>query len=455
MKEHKDIPSNNELKDAPLLQSLKGKRPFRVPDAYFDELEDAVMSEIKNTPAQAKHATLPLRKTLYYAAAAILIAFFVFIAIRSGSDEGHQPKVVENTPKKELVQPKQEKKQELPEVQVADNNDEAQQPMRGNNAEDIPKINQVKGSDILLEQEQMIAQSPQQNKAEQNATEQAADVSQEAYAQNDIPEEQILPNNYGGGYGGGTAGGQNGGYDLGLARKAVSEELNLGKKICSNKAVRLNALITDIKAVRYQWSSGDTTASIKVSESGIYTVEVYDFKDNLLGGDTIDVKIIPKPKPDLGPDRSICNYESVLISSGCNNKEFTYQWSVSDLNTPEIYLTNMEPGEYPITLKVMSCADTVSSRMLLTVKDCNIKIPNVITPNGDGRNDRFVIFGLEHYSGSHLHIMDRNGSIVYEAMDYKNDWDAANVPDGTYFYRLQLNDGKNSEKNGTLTIIRK
>jgi gliding motility-associated-like protein len=455
MKEHQDIANNDELNDAPLLQSLKGTRPFRVPDSYFDELEDAVLSEIKSAPAQPKRFNLPVRKALYYAAAAILIGFFIFIAIRSGSEGEHQPKVVENSPQKEVVQPMQEEKQEVPEEQVAGNN-EIQKPVRENNTKDIPKISPKNGQTIPLEDEQMVAQSPeQQNSAENRHPEKPAELPKENYAQNDVPDNQVLPDHYGGAYSGGTGSGQNSNYDVGMARKAVSDELNLGEEICSNKAVRLNALITDLNNIHYLWSTGDTTASIQVSESGIYTVAVFDFKNNLLGGDTINVKIFPKPKPDLGPDRVICNYESVLISSGCNNKEFTYQWSLSELNTPEIYLTNLEPGEYPIQLNVMSCADTVSSRMLLTVKDCNIKIPNVITPNGDGRNDRFVILGLEHYPGSQLYIMDRNGRIVYEAMDYKNDWDAANIPDGTYFYRLQLNDSKKSEKNGTLSIIRK
>ena len=253
---------------------------------------------------------------------------------------------------------------------------------------------------------------------------------------------------------GGTNRSQSSNYSPSLARKTVQKNLYLGDDRCSNKPIQLSAKIDDMENLRYRWSTDDTSVAILAKKSGNYWVKVYDIKNNILGSDTVNIKIIKKPSPNLGADKSICNYESVLIASGCNNTDYEYQWSIKDATTPEIYLSDMNPGVYNITLWVKSCADTVSSTMTLTVNDCNIKIPNVITPNGDSRNDRFVITGLENYPGSQLYILDRNGQIVFESMDYQNDWDANNIPTGTYFYRLQLNDSKKSEKNGTLSIIR-
>ncbi|BAV08693.1 conserved repeat domain-containing protein/gliding motility-associated C-terminal domain-containing protein [Filimonas lacunae] len=66
-------------------------------------------------------------------------------------------------------------------------------------------------------------------------------------------------------------------------------------------------------------------------------------------------------------------------------------------------------------------------------------IPNVITPNGDGKNDKFVILGLTSYPGSPIMIYNRWGNMVYQSSDYKNDWTGKGLNDGTYYYILTVN----------------
>ena len=76
--------------------------------------------------------------------------------------------------------------------------------------------------------------------------------------------------------------------------------------------------------------------------------------------------------------------------------------------------------------------------------DSSLSFPNVVTPNGDGINDRFVIGGLvEHqcYPYNSLIIVDRTGRMVYRGENiYLEDqfWDpaATRSPAGTYFYRF-------------------
>jgi gliding motility-associated-like protein len=85
-----------------------------------------------------------------------------------------------------------------------------------------------------------------------------------------------------------------------------------------------------------------------------------------------------------------------------------------------------------------------------------IEIPNVFTPNGDGYNDVLVIKNLDKYADNNLLIADRTGKPVYEKNSYQNDWDAQNIPDGTYYYILSYKD-KNKSKGiikGMITIIR-
>lgn len=78
------------------------------------------------------------------------------------------------------------------------------------------------------------------------------------------------------------------------------------------------------------------------------------------------------------------------------------------------------------------CADTVA----ITVISDEMAIPNIFTPNGDGKNDVFKIKGLEAYPGSQLIIFNRWGNEVFRADDYLNDWNGSNLAEGTYYYLL-------------------
>lgn len=85
-----------------------------------------------------------------------------------------------------------------------------------------------------------------------------------------------------------------------------------------------------------------------------------------------------------------------------------------------------------------------------------LNIPNVFTPNGDGINDRFVIENLDKYTANRLVISDRSGKTVFETINYKNDWDGANLPQGVYFYILTVREesGRAQAYQGMITIMR-
>ena len=78
-------------------------------------------------------------------------------------------------------------------------------------------------------------------------------------------------------------------------------------------------------------------------------------------------------------------------------------------------------------------------------------IPNVITPNRDGRNDAFAVRGLLPGPWA-LVVYNRWGRVVYQTDDYHNAWgeDAAS---GLYYYRLYQS-GKGTASNGWVEVIR-
>ncbi|RYG19130.1 MAG: T9SS type B sorting domain-containing protein [Chitinophagaceae bacterium] len=87
----------------------------------------------------------------------------------------------------------------------------------------------------------------------------------------------------------------------------------------------------------------------------------------------------------------------------------------------------------------------------------NIKIPNVITPNGDGKNDVFKIEGIELYKENTLSIFNRWGNEVFRsAGGYQNNWSGEGLSEGTYYYVLKLvsKEGTDSSATGWITLLR-
>jgi gliding motility-associated-like protein len=75
----------------------------------------------------------------------------------------------------------------------------------------------------------------------------------------------------------------------------------------------------------------------------------------------------------------------------------------------------------------------------------DLEIPNVITPNGDRINDKFVIQDLP--GNSSLLILDKNGLLIFESENYENNWygkdmNGFQVNQDTYWYFLKLPSGE-------------
>jgi gliding motility-associated-like protein/uncharacterized repeat protein (TIGR01451 family) len=69
-------------------------------------------------------------------------------------------------------------------------------------------------------------------------------------------------------------------------------------------------------------------------------------------------------------------------------------------------------------------------------------VTNVVTPNGDGKNDFFVVSNPKATATTlvKLYVFNRWGGTVYESDNYQNGWDAKGLSEGTYFYRLEVSD---------------
>jgi len=113
----------------------------------------------------------------------------------------------------------------------------------------------------------------------------------------------------------------------------------------------------------------------------------------------------------------------------------------------------MVPGLVTATYEVQAtdeCPQTATISVLVE-SGCSLNIPNVITPNGDGKNDAWVIGGL--YGTKHsVTVFNRWGQVVFESTNYTNNWHAVGIPDGTYFYEV-LSERTDEPATGTLTVL--
>jgi hypothetical protein len=131
---------------------------------------------------------------------------------------------------------------------------------------------------------------------------------------------------------------------------------------------------------------------------------------------------------------------------------------------------NIDLAEKPyyilkLNIKNENGCDTVIE-LNIPIKEAKIKVPGVITPNSDGKNDVFMILN-ENKNGSgeeikitteyqrlELIVFDRWGRKLYDSNDYQSDWTAKGVPDGVYYYKLKAVGFYSTEnRKGSLTIL--
>ncbi|MBI3521224.1 MAG: gliding motility-associated C-terminal domain-containing protein, partial [Bacteroidetes bacterium] len=99
---------------------------------------------------------------------------------------------------------------------------------------------------------------------------------------------------------------------------------------------------------------------------------------------------------------------------------------------------------------------------ILELPDVNLFVPQVFTPDGDGKNDFFVIKGIEGRVVN-LTVFNRWGNKVYQNSAYDNTWNGtpnvsglilgnSKLPQGTYYYIVEFEDGADKAINGYVVL---
>jgi gliding motility-associated-like protein len=89
-------------------------------------------------------------------------------------------------------------------------------------------------------------------------------------------------------------------------------------------------------------------------------------------------------------------------------------------------------------------------------------VPNIFTPDGDGRNDKFYPVMTCNALAYQFKIYNRWGLLIFETSDQDDKWDGTyrgnTVPEGVYFFLIKYNfdssTGKLYDKVGSVTLLK-
>ncbi|MFN6039260.1 MAG: choice-of-anchor L domain-containing protein, partial [Bacteroidota bacterium] len=227
--------------------------------------------------------------------------------------------------------------------------------------------------------------------------------------------------------------------------------------LCLGQSLTLNAIPGGgAGGYNFAWNNGllpDSSQVVSPNTSTDYIVTLTDNCGTPAVSDTASVTVL-NSLPDLVPndDVNACEGDVISFPTIINGgySPFNIVWtepvpvqdSVTIQNPTLSQILGTTSGGVFIITVTDNCLKTDADTIVVEVKDCNVNIPNVVTPNNDGLNDALYFKNLEQFPGSSLLVFNRWGSLVFESSNYNNAW-VPDVSDGVYYFILELPEGKN------------
>ena len=231
---------------------------------------------------------------------------------------------------------------------------------------------------------------------------------------------------------------------------------------------------------QYEWHDGSTGSSFTPETDTAGTQNIWVKATDSVGCTTVDsanftvfelpdvnIEVVNPPGNVFVDEDSVAfiggEVDQITLDAGMWS---SYDWNTGDINsTIDIRgrdvtdpSTNENTGYYWVTVTDENmCTNT--DTMAVTVMR-QLDIPNAITPNNDGDNDKWKIPGLSLYPNNVVKIYDRWGDLVYQAKGYDEGkyWDGTDMngkelPMDSYYYMIKLGTGE-KPLFGSVTIIR-
>jgi len=222
-------------------------------------------------------------------------------------------------------------------------------------------------------------------------------------------------------------------YDYWVVKLGVPTDPNFDNQdICLGTPMNFRDL-TNVWPDAWEWDFGDPFCSPENNTSDdqhpIHTYSksgTYDVTLIVREGCQKDTMITRKvnvwvnnilEKVDLGLDTSVCvDHEITLQSLNSIPPGSTFLWSTGD-TTPSITIDTI--GFYQLTVTNAQCVESD----VVEVDYCpEIFIPNAFTPNGDGKNDIWYVYGVGLRDVEYM-IFNRWGELLFTGSSQDIGWD--------------------------------
>ncbi|MBX3253853.1 MAG: DUF11 domain-containing protein [Chitinophagaceae bacterium] len=234
-------------------------------------------------------------------------------------------------------------------------------------------------------------------------------------------------------------------------------------KVCKGAAVTLTASSPG-NNVSWQYGEGGSAITVQPYSNTTYTaiatnaegcsttvtsnIEVSDFSITLLANRN---SVLAGTNVTLQANAN----ESFEVTAWMPQQLFNAQTGTSQTITisdtaKTLYVTGRSAG---------GCVDTASLKINIEANTSDVFIPNAFTPNGDGRNDVFKVFGSSVQSVE-MQIYTQWGNLIFETKDNNAGWNGTHngkaQPVGMYLYvvRVRLYNNDTIIKKGNVHLLR-
>ena len=210
-------------------------------------------------------------------------------------------------------------------------------------------------------------------------------------------------------------------------------------------------------------SSSTATVNAPTNNSGTFTyalVSVADVYGNQTQTGTAVVTINALPVIQISSSKglTVSKGESLILTASGGT---TYSWTGSDIltgqNSVSATIRPRASGVYSVRVTNASGCTTTEQINITVAEDYKLEASTIVTPNGDGKNDKFIIKNIDYYPNNTLKIFDKAGRVLYQMKSYANDWDGtlngSPLAEGTYYYILDLGPNRGNFK-GFINILR-
>lgn len=208
--------------------------------------------------------------------------------------------------------------------------------------------------------------------------------------------------------------------------------------VCGEPEEAMPVVTNGFGPYQYAWSSQQTTPTAFYSEGdeGDYSVSVTDFCATQFSD---EFKVLEPDSFEVHPYLELCfGMTSIDVVKG-GGEPYIWIYPEDSLTLGNDAFVASEEGIFTVIV-TDQCGST--STLIIDSHICDTVVPNIFTPNGDGKNDMFQIYGIEGFPNSKLQVFNRWGSLVFEDDYYRNTWSGGDLQDGVYYYIFTRNDGK-------------